>query len=97
MAGQLDSLFKNVAKQIVSDLGSSFDSSIVYTTTDTSYSIKGPNEFIRSEEDEGKYNVASQGTGSINNILDVYPWLQSYLGSYMIGGAGAFQMRVVRG
>ena len=44
-----------------------------------------------------KYNVASQGTGSINNILDVYPWLQSYLGSYMIGGAGAFQMRVVRG
>ena len=46
---------------------------------------------------EVKYNVASQGTGSINNILDVYPWLQSYLGSYMIGGAGAFQMRVVRG
>ena len=46
---------------------------------------------------EVKYNVATQGTGSINNILDVYPWLQSYLGSYMIGGAGAFQMRVVRG
>ena len=46
---------------------------------------------------EVKYNVASQGTGSINNILDVYPWLQSYLGSYMIGGAGSFQMRVVRG
>ena len=44
-----------------------------------------------------KYNVASQGTGSVNNILDVYPWLQSYLGSYMIGGAGSFQMRVVRG
>jgi len=46
---------------------------------------------------EVKYNVATQGTGSINNILDVYPWLQSYLGSYMIGGAGSFQMRVVRG
>ncbi len=44
-----------------------------------------------------KYNVASQGTGSVNNIMDVYPWLQSYLGSYMIGGAGSFQMRVVRG
>ena len=44
-----------------------------------------------------KYNVASQGTGSVNNILDVYPWLQSYLGAYMIGGAGSFQMRVVRG
>ena len=44
-----------------------------------------------------KYNLASQGTGSVNNIMDVYPWLQSYLGAYMIGGAGSFQMRVVRG
>jgi len=46
---------------------------------------------------EVKYNTASQGTGSVNNIMDVYPWLQSYLGAYMIGGAGSFQMRVVRG
>ena len=44
-----------------------------------------------------KYNTESQGTGAINNILDVYPWLQSYLGAYMRGGAGAYQMRVVRG
>ena len=55
MAGQLDSLFKT-AKQIVSDLGSFFDSSIAYkksigsyntstgvfTTTDTNYSINAP-------------------------------------------------------
>ena len=69
MAGQLDSLFANVAKQVVADLGSSLDTTItytkkasgsyntstgVYTTTDTSYSIKVPIEFIRSEEDEGK-------------------------------------------
>ena len=46
---------------------------------------------------EVKYNTASQGTGSVNNILDVYPWLQSYLGTYILGGAGSFQMRVVRG
>ena len=46
---------------------------------------------------EVKYNTASQGTGSVNNIMDVYPWLQSYLGAYMLGGAGTFQMRVVRG
>ena len=32
-----------------------------------------------------------------NNIMDKYPWLQSYLGAYMLGGAGTFQMRVVRG
>ena len=44
-----------------------------------------------------KYNTESQGTGSINNILDVYPWLQSYLGAYMLGGAGTFQLRAVRG
>ena len=44
-----------------------------------------------------KYNTDSQGTGSVNNILDVYPWLQSYLGAYMLGGAGSFQLRVVRG
>ena len=44
-----------------------------------------------------KYNTDSQGTGSVNNILDVYPWLQSYLGAYMLGGAGSYQMRVVRG
>ena len=69
MAGQLDSLLKNVAKQIVSDLGNSFDSSIVYTkkasgsyntstgaftTTDTTYSIKAPVEFVRSEEEGGQ-------------------------------------------
>ena len=69
MAGQLDSLFKSVAKQVVSDLGSSFDTTITYTkkasgtyntstgaytTTDTSYSISVPIEFIRSEEDVGK-------------------------------------------
>ena len=69
MAGQLDTLLKNVAKQVVSDLGSSLDSSIVYTkkasgsyntstgvftTTDTSYSIKAPVEFIRSTETDGR-------------------------------------------
>ena len=46
---------------------------------------------------EVKYNTDSQGSGSVNNIMDVYPWLQSYLGAYMLGGAGAYQMRVVRG
>ena len=69
MAGQLDSLLKNVAKQIVSDLGNSFDSSIVYTkkasgsyntatgaysTSDTTYSIKAPVEFVISREDDGR-------------------------------------------
>ena len=69
MAGQLDSLLKSVAKQVVADLGSSFESSIVYTkkasgsyntatgaysTSDTTYSIKAPVEFVISREDDGR-------------------------------------------
>jgi len=44
-----------------------------------------------------KYNTTSQATGTVNNIFDVYPWLQSYLGAYTLGGSGGYQVRVVRG
>ena len=69
MAGQLDSLFKNVAKSVVSQLGASLDHSITYTkkaspsyntstgaltTTDTTYNIDVPVSFIRSEEETGQ-------------------------------------------
>ena len=69
MAGQLDSLFKDVAKSVVAQFGDSFDHSITYTkkasptyntstgaltTTDTSYSIKVPISFIKSEEETGQ-------------------------------------------
>nr|BAR21381.1 CheA signal transduction histidine kinase [uncultured Mediterranean phage uvMED] len=70
MAGQLDSLLKSVAKQIVSDLGTSLDSTIIYTkkgvssynvdtgeniTLDTTYSdLKVPVEFVQSTEDDGR-------------------------------------------
>ncbi|BAR14398.1 phage tail protein [uncultured Mediterranean phage uvMED] len=67
MAGQLDSLLKSVAKDIVSTLGNSLDTTITYTkkgvssynvdtgeqiTVDTTYSdLKAPIEFINSIED----------------------------------------------
>ncbi len=70
MAGQLDSLLKSVAKDIVATLGSSLDSTITYVkkgvssynidtgeevSIDTTYSdIKAPVEYVRSEEDIGK-------------------------------------------
>ncbi len=69
MPGALDSLFKNVAKQVVADLGKSFDHTITYTrkasptyntsagaltTTDTSYSFDVPVEFVAAEEEEGR-------------------------------------------
>ena len=74
MAGQLDSAFKQIAKQVVSQLGSSLDTSIIYTrkgvssynnstgeyiTIDTNYTIKVPIEFIQSTEESGfQENVA---------------------------------------
>ena len=70
MAGQLDSLFKSVAKSVVATLGDSLDHTITYTkkgissynvetgeqiTIDTTYSdIKVPISFIRSEEETGQ-------------------------------------------
>ena len=70
MAGALDTAFKAIAKQVVSDLGSALDTTITYTrkvagtyntatgalaTTDTAYSsIKVPVEFIRTDEEEGR-------------------------------------------
>ena len=70
MAGQLDSLFKSVAKSVVATLGDSFDHTISYTkkgvssynvdtgeqvTVDTTYSdIKVPISFVRSEEEAGQ-------------------------------------------
>ena len=74
MAGQLDTALKNIAKQVVSQLGDSLDTTIVYTrqasasyntstgavtTSDTSYTIKVPVEFIQSTEETGfQENVA---------------------------------------
>jgi len=74
MAGQLDTALKKIAKQVVSQLGNSLDSSIIYTrkgissynsdtgeyvTVDTNYTIKVPIEFVQSTEESGfQENVA---------------------------------------
>ena len=57
----------------------------------------GTYEEVKLGELEVKYNTNSQGVGTINNVFDVYPWLQSYLGPYCLGGSGGYQVRVVRG
>ena len=70
MAGQLDSVFKNVAKSVVATLGDSFnhtitfikkgvqeydvDSSQLISVEPTYSDIKVPLEFIQSEEEEGQ-------------------------------------------
>ena len=57
----------------------------------------GTYEEVKLGDIEVKYNTDSQGVGTINNVFDVYPWLQSYLGAYALGGSGSYQVRVVRG
>ena len=52
---------------------------------------------VKLGELEVEYSKQSQAVGTINNIFDVYPWLQSYLGAYTLGGSGSYQVRVVRG
>ena len=70
MAGQLDSLFKSVAKSVVSQLGDSLDHTITYVkkgvssydvdtgkqvTINTTYSdMKVPISFVRAEEETGQ-------------------------------------------
>ena len=70
MAGQLDSLFKSVAKSVVATLGDSLDHTITYVkkgissynvktgeqvTVSTTYSdLKVPISFVRSEEETGQ-------------------------------------------
>jgi len=44
-----------------------------------------------------KYNKTSQTSGVINNVFDVYPWLQTYLGPYCMGGASNYAVRLFRG
>ena len=88
MAGQLDTLFKNVAKQVVADLGKSFDHTITYTrkasptyntstgaltTTDTSYSFDVPVEFVDAEEEEGREERKARLYITPNQIGDNQP------------------------
>ena len=44
-----------------------------------------------------KYNKTSQAVGLVTNVFDVYPWLQSYLGPYCMGGAANYAVRLFRG
>tara|TARA_R100000231_G_C5207958_1_gene129587 strand:+ start:49 stop:432 length:384 start_codon:yes stop_codon:yes gene_type:complete len=91
MAGQLDSLFKDVAKKVVADLGNSLDTDITYirktapaynastgavTTTDVSYSIKAPIEFIDSDEESGFQENTARLYITPDQIGDSQPVLQ---------------------
>ena len=105
MAGQLDSFFKDVAKSVVAQLGDSFDHSITYTkkasgsyntatgvysTSDTTYSIKAPVEFVQSTEDDGRERREAKVYITPDLIGDNQPDFQdevtlTYAGSTRVG------------
>jgi len=91
MAGQLDTALKKIAKQVVSQLGNSLDSSIIYTrkgvssynsdtgeyiTIDTKYNIKVPIEFIQSSEESGFQENTARVYITPDLIGDSQPLLQ---------------------
>ncbi len=112
MAGALDTLFKDVAKQVVSDLGSSLDTTISYTrktapsyntstgavtTTDTSYAnIKVPIAFILSEEDEGVSKREAKIYLTPNLIGGNQPTLQDEVSLTFAGSSRTAQISEIK-
>jgi len=91
MAGQLDTALKKIAKQVVSQLGNSLDSSIIYTrkgissydadsgefhTVDTTYNIKVPIEYVQSSEESGFQENTARLYITPDLIGDSQPLLQ---------------------
>jgi hypothetical protein len=68
------------------------DTSAITGTTGTT----GIYDQVELGELKVKYNKTSQTSGVINNVFDVYPWLQTYLGAYCMGGASNYAVRLYR-
>ncbi len=76
-----------LARALANDTGAITDST----------GITGLYDEVKLGDLQVKYSKTSQAVGTINNVFDVYPWLQTYLGPYCLGGSGSFQLRVYRG
>ena len=111
MAGQLDTLFKNVAKQVVADLGKSLDTTITYvrkasasydlttgaaSTTDTSYSFDAPIEFITSDEEVGYQENIARLYVTPDQIGDNQATLQDEVSLQFAGSARAAKIQDIR-
>jgi len=111
MPGALDSLFKNVAKSVVADLGQSLDTTVIYTrkaspvyntstgaltTTDTSYSFDAPIEFVDSEEEEGREERKAKLYITPDLIGDNQPTLEDTLTLKYAGSNRVAQITDIR-
>lgn len=59
--------------------------------------ITGLYDEVEIGELKVKYKDSSTTPGLVNNIFDLYPWLQTYLGPYCLGGATNYAVRLFRG
>ena len=112
MAGALDSLFKSVAKSVVSDLGTALDTTITYTrktaptynvdtgaltTTNTSYSsIKVPVEFVVAEEEEAREQRQAKVYLTPDKIGGNQPTLQDEISLTYAGSTRTAQITDIR-
>ena len=111
MAGQLDSAFKQIAKQVVSQLGNSLDTSIIYTrkgvssynnetgeyiTIDTNYTIKVPIEFVQSVEESGFQENVARLYITPDLIGDNQPLLQDEISLTFSGSTRAAKITDIR-
>jgi hypothetical protein len=111
MAGALDSLFKSVAKSVVADLGKSFDHTITYTrkasptyntstgaltTTDTTYSIQVPVEFVRSEEESEAEKRTAKLYVTPDQIGDNQPTFEDTISLTYAGSSRVAQITDIR-
>jgi len=108
MAGALDTAFKAIAKQVVSDLGTALDTTITYSaiskgsynvaagkqlTTTTSYSdIKVPVEFIRAEEDDSRETRSAKLYITPDLIGDHQPTFEDEISLTYAGGTQTAQI-----
>lgn len=111
MAGQLDTALKKIAKQVVSQLGNSLDSSIIYTrkgvssynnqtgefvTVDTNYTIKVPIEFVQSTEESGFQENVARLYITPDLIGDNQPLLQDEITLTFSGSTRAAKITDIR-
>ena len=57
----------------------------------------GTYEEVKLGDLEVKYSTKTQTPGMVNNILDIYPWLQSMLVPYCRTGASNYAITLLRG
>lgn len=111
MAGALDTAFKAIAKQVVSDLGKSLDTSVTYTrkvmgtyntatgsvkAVKTDYVIKVPVEFVNSNEEAGYQENTARLYITPDLIGDNQPLLQDEITLMFSGSARIAKITSIR-